>query len=475
MAHYPDYCQLRKDLFAGKTTCRDRVLWHLQQIKENSHLNAFLSVYDGEALRLADITDQKIRSGKAGKLAGLIVGIKDVLSFKDHPLQGSSKILSGFTAQYNATAVQRLIDEDAIIIGGQNCDEFGMGSSNENSAFGPVLNPRNTKHAPGGSSGGSAAAVAADLCQVSLGSDTGGSVRQPAAFCGIWGLKPTYSRISRYGLIAYASSFDCIGILARSAEDCALILEVIAGKDDYDSTVSKTEVPSYSDSIQKSENSVLKIAVLSNFPHEGMQPDIIRILNEKADGLKMAGHQITSYHFPFQEQVLPAYYILTTAEASSNLARYDGVRYGFRSEAAKDLESMYKQTRTEGFGEEVKRRILLGNFVLSSDYYDSYFNQAQKVRRLISDNLRELFKSNDLLLMPVAPSTAMRIGEHQNDPIKMFLSDLFTVQANIAGLPAISVPCGKDRDDLPVGLQLMAGAFKEEVLLAGAKALSKIG
>ncbi|MFZ9982104.1 MAG: Asp-tRNA(Asn)/Glu-tRNA(Gln) amidotransferase subunit GatA [Cyclobacteriaceae bacterium] len=474
MAHYPDYCQLRKDLLAGKTSCRERVLWHLRQIRENNHLNAFLTVYDQEALHFADITDQKIREGKAGRLAGLVVGLKDVLSYKGHPLQGSSKILSGFKAQYNATAVQRLIDEDAIIIGRQNCDEFGMGSSNENSSFGPALNPHNINHTPGGSSGGSAAAVAADLCQVSLGSDTGGSVRQPASFCGVWGLKPTYSRVSRHGLIAYASSFDCIGILANSAQDCALVLEVIAGADDYDSTVSRAEVPRYLDSIERSQNRELKIAVLSNFPIEGMQPDVLRILNQKSEGLKKAGHRITGFHFPFQEQVLPAYYILTTAEASSNLSRYDGVRYGYRSREADDLESMYKQTRTEGFGEEVRRRILLGNFVLSSDYYDSYFSQAQKVRRMISESLRELFKSHDLLLMPAAPSTAMRLGEHQNNPVKMFLSDLFTVQANIAGLPAVTVPCGKDQNNLPVGLQLMADPFREELLLEGAIALSKV-
>lgn len=450
------------------------MLWHLSKIRENKHLNTFLSVFEEESLEAADITDEKIRSGNAGKLAGLVVGLKDVISYSNHPLQASSKILDGFTAQFSATVVQRLIDQDAIIIGRQNCDEFGMGSSNENSAFGPVLNPANTDHVPGGSSGGSAAAVAAGLCQVSIGSDTGGSVRQPAAFCGIWGLKPTYSRISRHGLIAYASSFDCIGIMARSAEDCALTLEVIAGADEYDSTVSTKEVPSYSNSILKLQDRKLRIAVLSNFPEQGMQPEVIQALNKKSEQLKNAGHLITPFNFPFQDQVLPAYYILTTAEASSNLSRYDGVRYGFRSTTIGDLESMYKKTRTEGFGDEVKRRILLGNFVLSSDYYDSYFGQAQKVRRLINDNLRKLFKTHDLLLMPTAPSTALRIGQHQDDPVKMFLSDLFTVQANIAGLPAISVPCGEDNNNLPIGLQLMSAAFSEEVLLAGAIALSKV-
>lgn len=472
MAHYPDYAQFRKDLLAGKITCRDQVLWHLQQIDHHRSLNCFLTVFENEALERADAIDHKIKHGSFGKLAGLVVGLKDVLSFQDHPLQASSKILNGFTAQYNATAVQRLLNEDAIIIGRQNCDEFGMGSSNEHSAFGPARNPFDATRTPGGSSGGSAAAVAKGLCQVSLGSDTGGSVRQPASFCGVVGIKPTYSRISRHGLVAYASSFDTIGILATSIYDCALTLEVIAGADSFDSTVSRQVVPAYSQNLMSAFDRRFRIAVLQNFPEEGIMPEIIEVMKAKAEHLRNKGHEIIPFHFPFTDFVLPTYYILTTAEASSNLSRYDGVRFGHRSDQCIDLESMYKKSRSEGFGAEVQRRILLGNFVLSSDYYDSYFAQAQKVRRLIRDTFRKLFETTDLLLMPMAPTTAFKIGEHQQDPVKMFLADLFSVQANVAGLPAISVPCGQDRNGLPIGLQLMASEFKEIDLLQGALLLS---
>lgn len=474
MKRYPEYSLLRKDLLAGETTCLKRVLWHLENISSNAHLNAFLSVYDQEARQRAQEVDLKIKSGKAGKLAGLVVGIKDVISYNQHPLQASSKILDGFIAQYNATVVQKLLDEDAIIIGRQNCDEFGMGSSTENSAFGPTLNPWDNNRSPGGSSGGSAAAVAADLCQVSIGSDTGGSVRQPAAFCGLFGLKPSYSRVSRYGLIAYASSFDCIGVIAHSAGDCAAVLEVIAGADQFDSTVASRLVPAYSDILSKSLNKKLKIAIMNQFPVGSVAPEIIDALEEKSNQLIQAGHSITKFIFPFSDAVLPTYYILTTAEASSNLSRFDGVRYGYRSEETSDLETMYKKTRTDGFGEEVKRRILLGNFVLSSDYYDSYFAQAQKVRRLIRDTFKDLFKTHDLLLMPTAPVTAFKIGAVSGDPIRMYLSDLFSVQANVAGLPAISVPCGKDKNGLPIGLQLMADSFNEETLLLGATHLADL-
>ena len=472
MERYPDYAQLRKDLLAGKVTCRDRVLWHLNQIELHHNLNCFLSVFKEEALERADQIDKKIKQGSSGKLAGLVVGLKDVLSFQDHPLQASSKILDGFIAQFNATVVQRLLDEDAIIIGRQNCDEFGMGSSNERSAFGPARNPFDLTRTPGGSSGGSAAAVAMGLCQVSIGSDTGGSVRQPASFCGIFGIKPTYSRISRHGLVAYASSFDCVGVLATSIYDCAITLEVIAGADTFDSTVSQKEVPNYSQHIYSTPEKKFKIAVLENFPEDGVAPEIMEALKTKTELLRNQGHEIIPFQFSFTDYVLPTYYILTTAEASSNLSRYDGVRYGHRSQQSEDLESMYKKSRSEGFGEEVKRRILLGNFVLSSDYYDSYFAQAQKVRRLIKDTFQTLFQSADLLLMPTAPTTAFKIGAFDQNPVKMFLADLFSVQANVAGLPAISVPCGQDKDGLPIGLQLMSQEFNEVVLFQGAQLLT---
>ena len=473
MKRYPDYASLRNDLLAGKTTCKERVQWHLDQISLKTDLNCFLSVFEQEAIHRAEEIDQKIKKGKAGKLAGMVVGIKDVLNYSSHPLQAASKILHGFNAQYTATAVQRLLDADAIIIGRQNCDEFGMGSSTENSAFGPTRNPADIKRTPGGSSGGSAAAVAADLCQISLGSDTGGSVRQPAAFCGVLGLKPTYSRVSRHGLIAYASSFDCIGVIANSVYDCAPTLEVIAGDDEFDSTLSKQKVPDYASALVTNSEKKFRIAVLENFPESGMSTAIKNKLREKSAWLKNQGHEIIPFHFPYTESVLPAYYILTTAEASSNLSRYDGVRYGHRTTKASDLESMYKKTRTEGFGDEVKRRILLGNFVLTSDYYDSYFSKAQQVRRLIRNTFEELFSRVDLLLMPTAPETAFPLGSHQSDPVTMYLADLFSVQANLAGLPAISVPSGVDNNGLPIGLQLMTGVFREEDLLAAAGLMSE--
>lgn len=425
----------------------------------------FLSVFEEEALSQASAVDRKISENKAGKLAGLVVGIKDVLAYQDHPLQASSKILDGFTSQFTATAVQRLLDEDAIIIGRQNCDEFAMGSSNENSAFGPVLHAMDPSRVPGGSSGGSAVGVMADLCQVSLGSDTGGSVRQPAGFCGVVGLKPTYSRISRHGLVAYGSSFDCIGIFGKCVDDVALVLEVIAGPDDFDSTVSNLPVPAYTDSLNQPQKPY-KIAYLREIDHsEGIQPEIRENIQEKIQQLKNSGYTVDAIDFPLMEYILPTYYILATAEASSNLSRFDGVRYGYRSNRTVDLHSMYKKSRSEGFGKEVQRRILLGTFVLSSSYYDAYYTKAQKVRRIIRDRTKALLKEYDFIIMPITPTTAFKLGEHTSNPLEMYLGDLFSVQANVVGVPAISVPCGKDKKGLPVGLQVIADDFEEPKLL----------
>lgn len=466
------YTIFRKALLSHQTSCVERVHHHLSIIKKKAHLNVFLSVYEEEALEQAYRIDQKIKNGTAGKLAGLVVGLKDVFSYKGHPLQASSRILNGFTAQYNATVVQRLIDEDAIIIGRQNCDEFAMGSSNENSAFGPTLHDADNTRVPGGSSGASAVAVMADMCQVSLGSDTGGSVRQPASFCGVIGLKPTYSRISRHGLVAYGSSFDCVGILARNIEDTALVLETIAGMDDYDSTVSQKKVPSYSHALEKENNKKYKVAFITetlNSP--ALQPAIKNVLAGKIAALKSMGHEVEGIDFPLMEFVLPTYYILATAEASSNLARYDGVRYGHRSAHSENLESLYKQSRTEGFGAEVKRRILLGTFVLSANYYDAYYSKAQKVRKLIRDKTKEIFSDYDFIIMPVAPTTAFKLGEHTSDPMEMYLADLFSVHANVAGVPAISLPSGKDENGLPIGFQLIADDFQESKLLQFARTL----
>jgi aspartyl-tRNA(Asn)/glutamyl-tRNA(Gln) amidotransferase subunit A len=422
-------------------------------------------VYEQEALARAAEVDSKIKNKKAGKLAGLVIGLKDVLCYQDHPLQASSKILDGFISQFNATAIQRLLDEDAIIIGRQNCDEFAMGSSNENSAFGPVLNDIDNTRVPGGSSGGSAVAVMADLCDVSIGSDTGGSVRQPAAFCGILGLKPTYSRISRYGLIAYGSSFDCIGIFGKEIEQIALVLEVMAGADEFDSTVSRKPVPSYTSELNKDSNKKYKVAYIKEtVDSEVLQPEIKNLILEKIKQLKNEGHVVEPIEFPLSEYILPTYYILATAEASSNLSRYDGVRYGFRSKQVTDLESLYKKTRSEGFGKEVQRRILLGTFVLSASYYDAYYTKAQKVRRLIREKTKAIFSTYDFILSPTTPTTAFKLGSHTSNPLEMYLADLFSVQANVAGVPAISVPCGMDNEGLPIGLQVTADDFEESKL-----------
>jgi aspartyl-tRNA(Asn)/glutamyl-tRNA(Gln) amidotransferase subunit A len=463
---FATFREIQNDLQRGTFSCQDLVRHHLSNIQAKSHLNVFLSVYETEALSRASEIDRKLKAGKAGKLAGLVVGLKDVLAYQDHPLQASSKILNGFISQYNATVVERLLNEDAIIIGRQNCDEFAMGSSNENSAFGPVLNDIDHTRVPGGSSGGSAVAVMADMCQVSLGSDTGGSVRQPAAFCGVVGLKPTYSRISRYGLIAYGSSFDCIGIFGKNTEDVALVLEVIAGEDEHDSTVSRKEVPAYSQELKKEKNKSYKIAYVKEIDHaEALQPEIREQIKGKIDLLKEDGYAVDVIEFPLMEYILPTYYILATAEASSNLSRYDGVRYGYRSPNTTDLQSMYKKTRSEGFGKEVQRRILLGTFVLSASYYDAYYTKAQRVRRMIRDKTKEILRKYDFIVMPITPTTAFKLGEHTDNPLEMYLADLFSVQANVVGVPAISIPCGKDKQGLPIGLQVIADDFEESKLL----------
>jgi aspartyl-tRNA(Asn)/glutamyl-tRNA(Gln) amidotransferase subunit A len=471
---YATFREIQHDLQHGVITCQDLVRYHLENIRKKQHLNAFLSVYGEEALIRAAAIDHKIKAGQAGKLAGMVIGLKDVLAYESHPLQAGSKILEGFHSLFNATAVQRLLSEDAIIIGRQNCDEFAMGSSNENSAFGPVLNDADNTRVPGGSSGGSAVAVQADLCQVSLGSDTGGSVRQPAAFCGLVGLKPTYSRISRYGLVAYGSSFDCVGIFGKCVEDVALVLEVIAGSDDLDSTVSSLPVPEYSKALSPN-GKTYKVAYVREIDEaKGLQPEIREAILKKIDQIKAAGHAVEVVDFPLQEYVLPTYYILATAEASSNLSRYDGVRYGYRSANTTDLSSMYKKSRSEGFGKEVQRRILLGAFVLSASYYDAYYTKAQKVRRIIREKTKEIFTQYDFIIMPITPTTAFKLGEHTENPLEMYLADLFSVQANVAGVPAIAVPCGEDRQGLPIGLQIVADDFQESKLLHFSNALTKM-
>lgn len=472
MKVYSTLKDIQADLYAGNITCRQLVEFYLKNIEEkNNTLNAFLSVFDQEALEKADEIDTKIKAGTAKKLAGMVLGIKDLLCYKDHTSQAGSRILDGFESQFTATAVQRVIDEDAIIIGRQNCDEFGMGSTNENSAFGPCLNAVGENRVAGGSSGGSAVAVQADMCLASLGTDTGGSVRMPAGFCGLVGLKPTYTRVSRWGLIAYASSFDCIGPITKSVEDAAILLEIIAGKDEQDSTVSNENVPSYT--AFQSEKKTYKIGYLKEaVESEGLQPEVKAATLAKLAYLKAQGHEVEAVDFPLIKYFLPTYYTLTTAEASSNLSRFDGVRYGHRSAEATDLISLYKKSRFEGFGKETRKRIMLGTFVLSASYYDAYYTKAQKIRRLIKEFTDNLLTEYDFLVCPTTPTTAYKLGEKTADPIQMYLGDLFTVQANVVGLPAISIPNGVDNDGMPIGFQIMAGAFEEAELLTFAKLIA---
>jgi aspartyl-tRNA(Asn)/glutamyl-tRNA(Gln) amidotransferase subunit A len=470
---YHSLLQLQQELEQQKYSLKSVVEHYLKKIEEQKHLNVFLDVYKAEALDRADELQKKLDAGKPkGKLFGLVIGIKDVLVHENHEVRSASKILEGFESQFTGTAVQRLLDEDAIIIGAQNCDEFAMGSSNENSAYGATLNAADNSRVPGGSSGASAVAVQAGLCMASLGTDTGGSVRQPAAFCGVVGIKPTYSRVSRYGLIAFASSFDCIGIFSNNIEDNARILEVIAGHDEFDSTVSREKVPFYADYLQL--NKKFKIAyVKETLENEALQSEIKEATLSKLEWLKNEGHRVEEVTFPHLDYVLPTYYILTTAEASTNLSRFDGVRYGFRAPEAHNMESMYKLSRSQGFGEEVKRRIMLGTFVLSASYFDAYYTKAQKVRRIIRDETREMLSEYDFIIMPTTPTTAFQLGTNRDNPAEMYLEDIFTVQANVSGIPAISIPNGTDTQNLPIGLQIMTDVFKEGELYSFADYLMK--
>lgn len=440
------------------------VTHYLSTIEKQKNLNAFLEIYAQEALDQAEIIQKKLDEGLAGKLAGMVVSIKDMICFKDHKISASSHILDNFTSLYSSTVVERILAEDAIIIGRTSCDEFAMGASNETSFYGSVKNALDPTKVSGGSSGGSAVSVQAGMCLASLGTDTGGSVRQPASFCGIVGMKPTYGRISRYGIIAYASSFDQVGLLTNTVKDAALLLEVIAGKDKFDGTSIQSEVPEYSQNL--STNEKYRFAVLrETLESEGLDPEIKAQLEKTIEQLKNDGHTIELVDFKLLEYVVPTYYILTTAEASSNLARYDGVHFGYRSKNASDLETTYKKSRTEGFGTEVKRRIMLGTFVLSAGYYDAYYTKAQKVRRLIRDSTIKILTDYDFILLPTAPTTAFAIGEKIDDPIVMYLADIFTVQASLSGLPAISLPLGKHSNGLPFGLQLIANKLEEQKLL----------
>lgn len=442
---------------------------YIEKAETNKHLNAIVEVFY-DSLDKAQHIDNKINQGKAGRLAGMVIAIKDNISYKDHNVSAASKILGGFKALYTATALERLIAEDAIIIGRSNCDEFAMGSATDTSYYGPTKNPIDITKVPGGSSGGSAAAVKAGLCLAALGTDTGGSVRQPAAFCDVVGLKPTYGRISRYGVIAFASSFDQIGIFANNIEDTATILEVIAGKDQNDDSSSSEPVQPYKNLLQGNKN--FKIAYSpKTLDYKDIDQEISIKTKATLDKIKSNNFQVQEIDFPYLDYVLPAYYIISSAEASSNLARYDGLRYGFRAKDVHSLEDTYKRTRSIGFGSEVKRRIILGTFVLSSGYYDAYYTKAQKVRQLITLYLNSILEKHDFIVLPTSPTTPWLIGQKDYNGSQQYIADIYTVIASLAGLPAISITIGQHSNKMPIALQIISGKFQEAKLLAFANYL----
>ncbi|WP_234571905.1 amidase family protein [Rhodohalobacter sp. 614A] len=494
---------VQEQLQSGKRKITDICEEYLQEIgKSNTEVNAFVHVNEDDVRKQASEVQQKIKAGTAGKLAGMVVGVKDVICEKGKKVTCASHILHNFESVYDATVIKKLKKEDAILIGRTNMDEFAMGSSTENSIYGPSKNPVNTDYVVGGSSGGSAAAVAANMCDTALGSDTGGSIRQPASYCGVVGLKPTYSRVSRYGLVAYASSFDCIGPFAKNVTDAALLLEQLAGDDPMDNSSSDKPVENYSKAIEDSSGK-LKIGVPKEYFGEGLDDEIREGIESRLKDLEKDGAELVPVTLPHMKYGIATYYILATAEASSNLARYDGIRYGHRAdfekveeELAKErkelkkaaenasafetanidspLIRLYKKSRTEGFGTEVKRRIILGTYVLSAGYYDAYYGKAQKVRRLIKQDFLDAFNKVDVIVSPTAPTTAFKLGENQDDPLQMYLNDVYTISANLAGICGISVPAGTHSNGLPYGIQFMGNTFREVDILRAAKQLESL-
>ena len=466
---YDSLAYVQNEIAIGNLSCVTLVRYFLKNIEDKKQLNAFLEVFSEEAIQRAISLDQKKEN--KGKLFGLVVAIKDNICYKDHKVSAASKILNGFVSIYSSTLVERLLAEDAIIIGRTNCDEFAMGSSNENSAFGNVLNDADATRVSGGSSGGSAVAVQAKLCMASFGSDTGGSIRQPAAFCGVIGYKPSYGVVSRYGLIAYASSFDQIGPLTNNIDDLRRIMEVISGADEYDATMSTHKIPFATRGASKK----MKIAYFNEILNSaGMEDEVTLAVRAKIEELKADGHTVEPVEFKYLDYLIPAYYVLSTAEASSNLARFDGIHYGYRSPIAKNIDEVYKKSRSEGFGKEVKNRIMLGTFVLSAGYYDAYYGKAQKLRRLLQDNLKQIFSDYDFILTPTSPTTAFKFGEKGSDPIAMYLADIFTVLSNLTGTPAISLPLAtSSKNNMPIGIQLMAASMQDEKLLDFSEELMK--
>lgn len=450
----------------GQTTVKDEVLRCLESASSQAHLNAFLELYAEEALERAEALDQEISVGNFKPLTGVVVGVKDNICYAGHQVSASSKILEGFQSLYSATVVERLLEHGAVVIGRLNCDEFAMGSSNENSAFGPVLNPLNTSRVPGGSSGGSAAAVAMGACHLSLGTDTGGSVRQPAAYCGLVGFKPTYGRVSRHGLIAFASSFDQVGVFGQSVEDVARLVTCISGRDDFDSTCT---ADAHECLVPKGEKKLYRIGyspswMSSSVLNTELQSKLKNFLEQSVK----EGHTLIPFEIEGMDYAIPVYYILATAEASSNLSRYSGLNYGVRHADADSLESTFKLSRSQGFGPEVQRRIMLGTYVLSEGYYDAYYVKAQRVRRILRDQFQRIMSECDVFALPTTVGPAFGIGSKSNDPLAMYLEDQFTVLANLTGLPAISIPLGSDEEGMPLALQFMGSSFQEQDLFQAA-------
>lgn len=501
---------IQEQLESGELKLTDLASSYLDNIKEkNPKVNAIVQYDEKSVLRQAAELQKKVESGNSGKLAGAVVGVKDVISEKGKKLTCSSNMLRNFESVYDATVIEKLRDEDALFIGRCNMDEFAMGSSTENTIYGPTRNPHDTAMVSGGSSGGSAAAVAAEMCNLSLGSDTGGSIRQPASYCGVVGLKPTYSRVSRYGLVAFASSFDCIGPFSNSVTDSAIMLEALAGKDPMDNSSSDAAVENYLGAVEN-DSGKIRIGVPEEYFGEGLDEEIRAMIEGQLKGLEKDGAELVPISLPHTKYGIATYYILATAEASSNLARYDGIRYGHRADFKKieeelgierdalekeiksaadadreaaveqlakmdsPLVRLYKKSRTEGFGSEVKRRILLGTYVLSSGYYDAYYAKAQKVRRLIKQDFDKAFADVDVVVSPTAPTTAFKLGQNQDDPVQMYLNDIYTTTANLAGICGISVPAGIHSNGLPVGIQFLGNSFRESDILRAGRRIEKL-
>jgi aspartyl-tRNA(Asn)/glutamyl-tRNA(Gln) amidotransferase subunit A len=456
----------RSAVIHGSTSAAAFTTAHYERIAiVDPEIHSYLALTRDRALAQAEKVDAAAKSGAPlGPLAGVTLGIKDVLALRGAPATAGSKILAGYHPPYDATVVAKLESAGAILLGKLNCDEFAMGSSNENSAYGPVKNPRDLTRVPGGSSGGSAAAVAAGLCVASLGTDTGGSIRQPAAFCGVVGVLPTYGRVSRFGLIAFASSLDRVGPFTRSVADAATMLEVLAGPDPLDATSSQQPVPSYTTEAKK-DVAGLRIGVPEEYFGEGLDPEIRAAIETSLDQLKAAGATIHKVSLPHTRYAVPTYYVIATAEASSNLSRFDGVRFGHRSADATTLSAMYRNSRDEGFGPEVKRRILLGTYVLSAGYYDAYYRKAQQVRALLTRDFLEAFAQVDALVCPVTPTPPWKLGEKTADPLQMYLEDIYSVAASLAGICGMSVPCGTTAAGLPIGVQVLGKHFDEATML----------